>query len=95
MTGCLAFIFCLVAAESVAVTDEEQRRILKKEYADLPKISAMQAYILYKSGKLLIADANEAGRFKGQHCVGAFNIPSSMAEKIKLKIKKDQLIGVY
>lgn len=83
------------AAFALAETPEAQRLRLEREYRDIPRITAEQAYILFKTGKILIADANHPNRFKEQHCYGAVNIWRDIASRARIKVKPGVVIGVY
>lgn len=88
-------LLTMAYAASSTETEEQQRKRLNREYANIPKISADQAYALFCTGKIIIVDANAALRFKGIHCFGAINIPKAIAGRVKLRIPKKTLLGVY
>lgn len=89
--GLIVFFSSLCFAGTV----EEQRQRAKKLHANLPKITASKAYMLFKLGKLFIIDAGQPDRYKRQHCLRAINIPEQFAHKVKLKIPTTSFIGVY
>lgn len=93
LISCIMLLTTRMASASESA--EEQRQRLQRRYAHIPKLTAEQAYCLFKAGKILIVDAGEPERFKQQHCIGSINISVKFADKIRLNIPKSRLIGVY
>jgi len=67
--------------------------LTQEEIDKLPHISAMQALYLFKQKKILLLDVHD--NKKRADIIGAYYIPSKKIDKIKLKIPKNQLIGVF
>lgn len=91
----IGLIAVLFSSLCFAGTAEEQRRRLAREYADIPRITANQAYALFQQGKILVIDTHRASRFKTQHCSGAINIPVDIVKRVKLKVKKNTPMALY
>ena len=69
------------------------RALTLEEIKKLPHISATQAFYLFKQNKILLLDVHD-NKEKAE-IVGAYYLPSKKIEKVKLKIPKDKLIGVF
>lgn len=70
-----------------------QESLSQEEIEKLPHISAMQAYALHSKGEILLLDVHD-GRDRSQ-ILGAYFIPARKLKSMKLKIPKDQLVGVF
>ena len=69
------------------------RALTPEEIKKLPHITAIQAYYLFRQNKILLLDVHD-NKEKAE-IIGAYYIPSKKIEKVKLKIPKGQLIGVF
>ena len=86
-------LICLIFTLFFLTTPALSRELTKEDIQKLPKISAMQALYLHKQKKILLLDVHD--NQKGSPILGAYYIPSKKIEKVKLKIPKNQLIGVF
>lgn len=73
----------------------------KQLMAKVPRVSASQAYSIYKSGRAVMIDTMAAHNFRKSHILGSINLPydgRKDLERIKnmrLPFPKEQLILVY
>ena len=58
------------------------------DYPWVPRISAYEAYVKYKSGKAIIFHAGGA-KFEGRHILGAYNLDVKNKEPILRKFPKE------
>ena len=70
-----------------------QTSLTQDEIKALPHITARQARILYGQKKILLIDVHDGGN--RSKIIGAYYLPSKKIKNVKLKISKDQLIGVF
>ncbi|WP_232507934.1 rhodanese-like domain-containing protein [Desulfobacula toluolica] len=67
----------------------------------VPRISAEMALLMYKSGKVIIADAMNKRTYKKYHILGSINLPGDGKKDLdrismaKLPISKNKKIIVY
>ena len=66
-----------------------------EEIKKLPHISAMQAYYLYKQGKIFLLDVHDIPGKKASEIIGAHYFPSKKIKKSKIKLPKKVIIGVF
>ena len=68
-----------------------------KDYRKMvPHISAQQALALFKSGRLIALDVHvHKNQNRLSKIVGALCVPASKITKVKLKLPKQLLIGVF
>ena len=67
----------------------------KEEIKKLPHISAYQAYVLFQQKKIIIFDVHPGPNKKRASVLGAYYLDKKKIDKVKLKLPKNQLIGVY
>lgn len=83
------FFLSLIGIHPVMGQDAPPPDVIKK----MPHITASQAYYLFQQNKIILLDVHD-GRNRSK-IIGAYYIPSKKIKDIKLKIPKDQLIGVF
>jgi hypothetical protein len=70
-----------------------QTPLTQDEIKSLPHITATQAYILSKQNKIVLLDVHDGSN--RSKILGAYYLPSKKIANVRLKIPKDQLIGVF
>jgi hypothetical protein len=74
---CLIIVFSLF---TLTAAHAEDLSYLKDR---VPRIDAHSAYVKYKSGKIIIADAMNPRTFAKYHILGAINLPTDSAANRK------------
>ena len=69
--------------------------LTQEEIKKLPHISAYQAYVLFQQKKIIIFDVHYRTNKKRASVLGAHYLDKKKIDKVKLKLPKKQLIGVY
>ena len=73
---------------------QRQSDIDREEAKKIPRITARNAYILFQQNKIIIFDVHPSAN-KRASVLGAHYLDGKKIDKIKLKLPKNQLIGVY
>lgn len=74
---------------------QNQSDIDREEAKKIPRISARNAYILFQQNKIIIIDVHPGPNKKRASVLGAYYLDKKKIDKVKLKLPKKQLIGVY
>lgn len=69
------------------------RAMSQSEIEKLPSITAPQAYYLFKLGKIILIDTT-VGRRRAE-IVGAYYIPATKFEQMRIKLPRNIIIGVF
>ncbi len=76
-------------------------RVPANAFPEIQRISAESAYLKYRSGRTVFADANTSRTFVVQHILGSINLPNDGPEdiervrKMNLPFPKDKEIILY
>lgn len=92
--GCLKKIILF----SIVVTVFIAGRVYGDDYSEmkkLPRLSAQNAYILFQQKKIILLDVHPGENKHNASVLGAYYLDHLKVDKIKLKLPKEQLIGVY
>jgi len=61
----------------------------------VPRISAYEAAMKFKKGKLILADASTQRGFFNEHIFGAISLPYDMIDNLRVQLPKTVEISLY
>ena len=85
------FFFGTCSFVHALTQDDIDRKTMKR----LPHINAYQAYALFQQGKIIIFDVHPGTDKKKASILGAHYLDPDKIQRIRLKLPKEQPIGVY
>lgn len=76
-------------------TSEHALSLTKEQISKLPHITAYQALAMFQQNKIILIDVHPGVNKKQASVPGAIYIPKEILSRVKLKIPKGKIIGIY
>ena len=89
VVGSVVFLIACAVGVTLVVADATDIR------TKMPHISAYKALELFKAGRLILLDVHPKPNKTYSKIVGALYVSAGKIDKVRLKIPKNKLIGVF
>ena len=86
----IAFLLLLFMGETNSIFADKYSEMEK-----IPRLSAQKAYALFQQKKIILFDTHPGENKTRASVVGAYYLDRTKVDRLKLKIPKNKLIGVY